>query len=123
ANAMRKARFSGFIKKLYPSSRLRFWEHCGTINLIQKRQVADMDRIEWKICEIIDRNQEKIKEFGRDIWTHAELGYRETRTAERFAGWLSELGIETEKGLAVTGVKGYLSGKGAKGLTVALMGE
>ena len=82
-----------------------------------------MDRIERKICEIIDRNQEKIKEFGRDIWTHAELGYRETRTAERFADWLSELGIETEKGLAVTGVKGYLSGKGAKGLTVALMGE
>lgn len=82
-----------------------------------------MDRIEQKICDIIDQNQQKIMEFGRDIWMHAELGYRETRTAGKFAQWLRGLGIETEEGLAVTGVKGYLSGKGAEGLTVALMGE
>lgn len=82
-----------------------------------------MDRIEQKICDIIDQNQEKIKDFGRDIWTHAELGYRETRTAGKFVQWLRELGIETEENLAVTGAKGYLNGKGAEGITVAVMGE
>ena len=36
-----------------------------------------MDHIEQKICEIIDQNQEEIKAFGRDIWHHAEMGYKE----------------------------------------------
>ena len=53
-----------------------------------------MDRIEQKICDIIEQNQDKIKDFGRDIWKHAELGYRETRTAGRFAEWLRGLGVE-----------------------------
>ncbi len=82
-----------------------------------------MDRIEQKICDIIEQNQDKIEDFGRDIWKHAELGYRETRTAGRFAEWLRRLGVETEEKLAVTGVKGYLNGKGAKGTTIAVMGE
>ena len=82
-----------------------------------------MDRIEQKICDIIEQNQDKIEDFGRDIWKHAELGYRETRTAGRFAEWLRGLGVETEEKLAVTGVKGYLNGKGAKGTTIAVMGE
>lgn len=82
-----------------------------------------MDRIEQKICEIIDSNKDKICDFGRDIWHHAELGFRETRTAGKFVDWMKELNIETEEHLAVTGVKGYLSGKGAPGLTVAVMGE
>lgn len=43
-----------------------------------------MDRIEQKICDIIDKNQEEIKAFGRDIWCHAEMGYKEYRTAEKF---------------------------------------
>ena len=27
-----------------------------------------MDKIEQRICEIIDGKQEEIKAFGRDIW-------------------------------------------------------
>ena len=49
--------------------------------------------------------------------------FQEFRTAGKFAQGLKELGLETEEGLAITGVKGYLKGKGAPGITVALMGE
>ena len=82
-----------------------------------------MDRLEQKICDIIDSKKDEIIAFGRDIWTHAELGYREFRTAGKFTDVLKSLGIETVEGLAVTGAKGYLKGKDYKGTTVALMGE
>ena len=82
-----------------------------------------MDRIEQRICEIIDSRAEEIKAFGRDIWCHAELGYKEFRTSKKFEEQARALGLETETGLAVTGVKSYLKGKGADGLTIALMGE
>lgn len=82
-----------------------------------------MDKLEQKICDIIDSKKDEIIAFGRDIWTHAELGYREFRTAEKFTGVLKGLGVETVEGLAITGAKGYLKGKDYKGTTVALMGE
>ncbi len=82
-----------------------------------------MDKLEQKILGIIEGKQEEIIAFGRDIWHHAELGYREFRTAGKFEEALKALGIETTNGHAVTGVKGYLKGKGAPGVTVALMGE
>lgn len=82
-----------------------------------------MDRLEQKICEIIEGKAEEIKAFGRDIWCHAELGYKEFRTSKKFEDVMRANGLETETGLAITGVKSYLKGKGAKGTTVALMGE
>ena len=85
--------------------------------------MAEMDSIERRICRLIDEHSEEIIAFGKDIWHHAELGFMEHRTAGKFAEKLKSLGLETEEGLAVTGVKAYLKGKGAKGPTVALMGE
>lgn len=82
-----------------------------------------MDKIEQRICEIIDGKQEEIKAFGRDIWHHAEMGYKEFRTAGKFAEVAETLGLETETGLAITGVKSYLKGKGSEGITVGVIGE
>lgn len=82
-----------------------------------------MDRLEQKICDIIDSRQDEIIAFGRDLWHHAELGFMETRTAEKFNSFLKGLGLEVEEGLAVTGAKAYLNGKGHDGINVALMGE
>ncbi|MFR5600944.1 MAG: amidohydrolase [Lachnospiraceae bacterium] len=82
-----------------------------------------MDKLEQKICSIIDSRQDEIIAFGRDLWTHAELGFREFRTTGKFADALKAEGIETVEGLAVTGVKGYLKGKDFQGTTIALMGE
>ncbi len=82
-----------------------------------------MDRIEEKICRLIDEHQEEIKAFGRDIWHHGEMGYKEVRTSEKFAEYGKKYGLVTEQGLAVTGVKCYLKGKEKKGITVAVVGE
>lgn len=82
-----------------------------------------MDRLEQKICDIIDSKKDEIIAFGHDIWTHAEMGFLEHRTAGKFTDFLEALGIETVKGLACTGAKGYLKGKDYEGITVALMGE
>ncbi|MBO1678465.1 amidohydrolase [Bittarella massiliensis (ex Durand et al. 2017)] len=82
-----------------------------------------MDQIEKKIIETIDQNREQIVAFGRDIWHHAELGYREFRTAGKFNELLKSLGMEVDEGLAITGAKGYLKPKGTAGPTVAVIGE
>lgn len=81
------------------------------------------DRIEERILSIIDEHSEEIIRFGRDIWDHAEMGFKEYRTAQKFADKLREYGIEPETGLAITGVKGYLKEPECSDITVALMGE
>lgn len=81
-----------------------------------------MDFIEEHIITIIEQNREKIISFGRDIYSHAELGYKEFRTAKKFSEVLQELGLRVEEGLAVTGVKGYLKG-GQQQVSLALIGE
>lgn len=82
-----------------------------------------MDQYEQKIIDIIDSHAQEIKAFGHDIWTHAELGYKEFRTSGKFAQHLESLGIRPETGWAITGVKGYLKEKGTEGPTVAVIGE
>ncbi|MBQ3390944.1 MAG: amidohydrolase [Clostridia bacterium] len=82
-----------------------------------------MDKLEQRICQLIDEKKDEIIAFGRDIWKNAELGYREFRTAGKFTDVVKKLGLETEEGLAVTGVKAYLKGKDAAGPNLALMGE
>lgn len=81
-----------------------------------------MDQLEQKILDIIDRNREDIIAFGRDIYEHAELGFKEYRTAGKFAEVMQRLGLQTQEGLALTGVKGYLQPE-ARDISVALVGE
>ena len=82
-----------------------------------------MDTIEKLICKIIDDNSEKIIDFATDIWNNAELGFREYRTAEKFANGLEALNLKAHTEIAVTGVKSYLKPPQKDLLTVALMGE
>jgi amidohydrolase len=82
-----------------------------------------MDRIEEKIIRQIDKNREGIIRFARDIYAHAELGYKETRSAAKFEEWLRVLNLpRVSTGLAVTGVKAYLKA-GGEGPCLALIGE
>lgn len=82
-----------------------------------------MDRIEQKIVELIEKNREQIIQIGRFIWSNPELGYKEFQTSQYFCRHMERFGLEVEKELAVTAAKGYLKGKGALGLSVALIGE
>ncbi|MCD8104238.1 MAG: hypothetical protein LUF35_04365 [Lachnospiraceae bacterium] len=70
--------------------------------------MREMDPIEKLICDTIDAHREEIIEFGKDLWHHAELGYREFRTSQKLKEYLQKLGMKTVDGLAITGVKGYL---------------
>ena len=81
-----------------------------------------MDQIEQKICARIDAHKDEIIAFAQDLWTHAELGFQEHRTAGKFAEAMKRLGLRTEEGLAVTGVKSYLKAD-SHGPTICLMGE
>lgn len=81
-----------------------------------------MDATEERIIDIIDKNRDTIIEFGRDIFNHAELGYKEFRTSKKFSDFLRKLDLEVKENLAITGVKGYLHGK-EHGVSLALIGE
>lgn len=81
-----------------------------------------MNDIEKRICGLIDAHQEEIIAFARDLWTHAELGFQEYRTAEKFARFMKDLGLPTQEHIAVTGVKSRLD-TGREGPSICLMGE
>ncbi len=81
-----------------------------------------MDEIEERILSTIDQKRETIIEFARDIFAHAELGYKEFRTSKKFADFLRSLSLDVQESLAITGVKGYLKGK-QHGISLALIGE
>ncbi len=78
----------------------------------------------WKrrVCEAIDARRAEILALAEDIRLHPELGYQEHRTAALVSQYLAGLGIAHETGLAITGVKGIVSG-GTAGPTIAYMGE
>lgn len=82
-----------------------------------------VDETEKRILDVIDQNREEIIGFARDIYTHAELGYKEHRTAEKFAEFMKKLGLNTVENLAVTGVKSYLNEDKKDNVSLALIGE
>ena len=82
-----------------------------------------MDRIERKIIDIIEQNADKIIAFGDDIWRHAEIGFFENRTSEKFREQMEALGLETQNKIALTGVKSYLKEREEGELCISLMGE
>lgn len=82
-----------------------------------------IDETEKRIIDIIDKNRDEIIGFARDIYTHAELGYKEYKTAEKFAGLMKKLGLNTVENLAVTGVKSYLNEDKKDNVSLALIGE
>lgn len=82
-----------------------------------------IDETEQKILDLIDEKRDVIIDFAKDIYTHAELGYKEYRTSEKFAGLMEQLGLNIKKELAVTGVKAYLNEEKKDNVSLALIGE
>ena len=82
-----------------------------------------IDETEQKILDLIDEKRDVIIDFAKDIYTHAELGYKEYRTSEKFVGLMEQLGLNTKKELAVTGVKAYLNEEKKDNVSLALIGE
>jgi len=86
------------------------------VNSIDKAVIKD------RVWAAIDARAEEIIEFGRDIFAHPELGYKEHRTAAKVAEKFTALGLPYQEGLGITGLKARLRGKSA-GPSVCVLGE
>lgn len=82
-----------------------------------------MDATEQKIVELIENNREEILAFADDIYRHAELGYKEFRTSEKFQEFMRRFNLPVEKDLAITGAKAYLNPEKKEVFSLALLGE
>lgn len=82
-----------------------------------------MDAVEQKIIDIIDEHHDEIINFARDIYSHAELGYKEFKTSQKFVESSKKLGLQVQEGLAVTGAKAYLNSDKKDNVSLALIGE
>ncbi|MGN0314333.1 MAG: amidohydrolase [Fusicatenibacter sp.] len=82
-----------------------------------------MDAVEKKIIDLINQNKEEILEFARDIYSHAELGYKEFRTSQKFVEFMKKKNLPVTEGLAVTGAKAYLNEEKKENASLALIGE
>lgn len=54
----------------------------------------------------------RLIDFRRDLHTHPELKFEETRTSNQVAAWLQALGLPVHRGLGGTGVVATLRGTG-----------
>ena len=80
-----------------------------------------MDPIEARIIQIIDAHRDELEAIAEDIYTHAEQGYHEYRTARLTADYLKKLGLKPQEGLAITGVRADIGKE--NGPCIALIGE
>ena len=71
------------------------------------------DRLKELACAAIDEKAGEIISIAQDILAHPEPGFSEVRTSQVVAKKFTELGIEHERGLAITGVKGRFAGVSA----------
>ena len=84
--------------------------------------MTSREELSSRVCQEIDRRSDEIIAVAETILEHPEPGFREFKTARLVADKFSELGIPHRDNLAITGVKGTLSGNG-DGPTVAVLGE
>ena len=82
-----------------------------------------MDQIEQKIVRLVDEHRDEIVAFGRDIYTHAELGYKEFRTSEKFNNFIKDKVSGLQTGIAITGTKAYINEDKKDNFSLALIGE
>ena len=75
-----------------------------------------------KVYSEIDSRAEEIVRISKTILEHPEPGFREVKTSSLVASKFKELGVPSQEGLAITGVRGELKG-GSDGPSLALMGE
>ena len=82
----------------------------------------EKNEIKQKLFDAIDSMAEDIKAYADDIAKHAELGWFENRTSDRFAEELTKFGLKAQRGLAVTGVRADIKSD-KQGPNVAVLGE
>jgi amidohydrolase len=84
---------------------------------------ASKSELRQKVYAAIDRRAEEIIGIGDRIAGHAEMGFKEVKTARLVSETLQGLGLEPRTGLAMTGVRADVPGCAGDGPTFALIGE
>ena len=82
----------------------------------------EIEELKAKARAAIDGRRDWLIAAAKTVLRNPETGFREVKTSRYVSENLGELGIAHDVGIALTGVKGYLRGKGA-GPTVAVIGE
>ncbi|MBQ0001496.1 MAG: amidohydrolase [Clostridiales bacterium] len=86
------------------------------------------DPVEERIISKIDAHRDELLAYAEDIYRHPEPGFGEVRTAEKTAAFFKRIGLDAETGLALTGVRAKVSGKGDNitdndRINIAIIGE
>lgn len=81
----------------------------------------DKELLKKKVAEAVDAFEPEIRAYSDDIATHAELGWFENRTSERFAARLEKSGLTVRRNIARTGVRADIGEN--PGPRIALIGE
>jgi amidohydrolase len=81
------------------------------------------NEIKQRVDAAIDKRAEEIIRLGEQIRLHPELGFKEVKTARLVEETFGKLGLSPKSGLAMTGVRAEVAGRGGDGPTFALLGE
>src|SRR5262252_4803460 len=84
--------------------------------------MSNKEDLKHAVCEAIDRHADMIIDLGETILRNPETGFNEVRTAALVAERMKAVGLTPRTGLALTGVKGRLSGR-TLGPRLAFIGE
>lgn len=84
--------------------------------------MSEKERLKQVVCDAVDRHRDRVVGVGEAIMDEPELGFKETKTAQRVQQVFADAGLPAETDLALTGVRAVLKGS-RPGPTVALMGE
>src|SRR6516165_1270677 len=88
----------------------------------RSRKMSSKADLKSAVCEAIDRHADTIIDLGETILRNPETGFNEVKTAGLVAQRMTSLGLAPRTGLALTGVKGRLTGH-APGPRLAFIGE
>ncbi len=84
--------------------------------------MSEIAEIKARAQAAIDSRRDWLVDVAKKVLTNPELGFQETKTSKLVSEKLTELKVAHQNGLALTGIKGELSG-GRDGPTVAVIGE
>ena len=82
-----------------------------------------VEELKKRACETIEQHKEEIVGVAQQVLANPEAGFRETKTAQLVARKFQEMGIQHERGLALTGLKGRIAGGAGPGPAVAVIGD
>ena len=89
-----------------------------TANIMLTKQ-----ELKQKACATIESRKKEIVAIAKEVASHPEAGFGETKTSLLVSQTLSQLGVPWQDGLAITGVKGRILGGAGPGPRVAILGE